>query len=60
LYFVDRSHELTNRYGPRIYRMRHLFIYTLTGFARMLKHYNSATGRMADATFAFAVKAPAQ
>jgi len=56
LYFVDRSHDIAHRYGPRNYRMRHLFIYTQTGFARMLKNYTSDSGSMADRTFAFALR----
>jgi hypothetical protein len=60
LYFVDRGHDLPHRYGTRTYHMRHLFIYTQTGFAKMLKNYNSATGSMAEKTFAFAVRLPAQ
>ncbi len=60
LYFVDRSHEIAHRYGPRIYHMRHLFIYTQAGFARMLNNYNSPTGSMAEKTFGFAVRRAAR
>jgi hypothetical protein len=53
---VDRSHEIAHRYEARVYHMRHLFIYTQTGFAQTLKNYSSASGSMADRTFGFAVK----
>jgi hypothetical protein len=56
LSFVDRSHEIPHRYGPRTYPMRHLFIYTQSGFAQMLKNYNSKTGIMAERTFGFLFK----
>jgi len=56
LNFVDRGHQIAHRYGPRIYQMRHLFIYTKAGFAQMLKDYNSPTGTMAEKTFGFAVR----
>jgi len=56
LYYVDRSHEIDHRYGKRTYLVRHLYVYTQTGFTRMLNNYNSATGRLAEATFGFAVR----
>jgi hypothetical protein len=38
LYFVARGYDLPHRYGARTYRMRHLFIYTQTGFVQMLQN----------------------
>lgn len=56
LYFVDESHTLEHRYGPRPYPVRHLFVYTLAGFTRMLEDYKSKEGKLAEKTFGFAVK----
>ena len=56
-YFADREHVVQGLYDANaIYHMRHLHIYTRTGFTRMLQNYGSPTGHMADMTFAFALR----